>query len=769
MTNQDNSREEGQENLEEKIGLFGKFRGRGKKKKAIVDVSFMSLPGHKINLNEGGGVDINSEEGKGVSLKIHKERGKTSINPTDDPNIAHVNSDRETIFESSFPGMDVFVGKGGNRFKPIDDRNISFNLLDRMFLNFGGNMKNYFLARPTSRKGINYIINGVIGVVEAIIPRGGGLLTKYGEKDTKLVPVSESGTSVEVGKEVKVVVPKDRGLLTKYSEKDTKLVPVSEPGTSVEVGRKVKVVTPKRKNLSAKFGGDGTDTISPTDNSVPVVNAGREFEARTLEEEILSVELGRNWAIFRPKGKGDDNPSVTLHDKIEVTPLKSRGIIWNVIKKGRSAVVTAEPIKKGGKFLRMPNGILNLNNFKYKLSDGGIFDFNKEKWKKRWVKGLSLMVLGSALAGGVLKYQYLMNNNEGSSPQQPRSKRFDSIPELVEANGIYIYHKGAFDRWTDVWYDINTSQGLCEKDTYVTDRVKSRHLLVRLDGRVPRIVNTNGNNQKEKKNRGRMVVSREILMNYDLRIGHGGDFVLPIRKGEQGYPFALYCNGSKMGKAVERYLSGTIPPNQWWKGAGLKNKELKYGSAFEGIFKDFKDNEGNPTLPQELTHLLKAQALVESRFIPESISPSGARGILQLLRGTLSHYGVKRENDFKIPYQIRCAYAHYEDKIKEFKRSLGDIRASDEDKAKLALYLAMQAYHSGEGNVSGILKKPESKGILEKLLSENRSPQEVVHGLIISNYGFGKISNRKIGEESINYLPKIFAAERFLSENELRK
>ena len=748
---------------------------------------------------------LNTPEG-GLNLEV-KEDGTYEIVPSENPITSLMVGMKSEVVTPEGTGLDIFLFPHVTEIGPNEDSG-TYIKADRKFEVLASKdrgiltrySKESIEIGPTLYLGARILVDMEVYVIAS---ENNGLCTEYGKEGINKMQPSSTGDYVKIGRKVRVT-PEGRGLRMRFSEGGTELEPTSKPGAHVEVGKVAEVsasgngglcieygkeginkmhpsstgdyvkigrkvgVTPEGRDLLFELNKNGTNELSPKNRSGTSIKTGRRIGVDTFEDKSLAAEFGESEVILEPTDRSD--VPIKLGRKAGIKPKKGWGLgLWWDTMRNELGV---EPTKNRKTLFRTAGGLLDLKNSIFTPINGdGSFDLNALKWKKKLLKGLSLILLGGALVGGGwgLTSKYIMNNDEEISLRQSSSQRFDSIEELVEANGIDIYHEGAFDRWTDLRYDILTLQGLCEKETYVTDIITGRHFLVRSEGSISNVVNTNRDYEREKREQEPIELSPEALMNQDLRINHGGDYVLPIREGEQGYPFEFNCNGSDddIEQAVERYLSGRIPPNQWWPEAGLENLELPFSSGFEGIYRDFVDDEGNPTLPQEIVSLLKSKALVESRFISDAVSSSGAMGILQLSEDTLISCGVERENYFSIPYQIRCAYTHYQDKIGEFKGLLGDVRASDEDKEKLALYLTMQAHRSGEDNIRGILEKPESRGVLEELLSENRSPQEAVHGLTVLNYGFGT-SPYRIGENSITYIPDIFVAQGILPEDEQR-
>jgi soluble lytic murein transglycosylase-like protein len=99
--------------------------------------------------------------------------------------------------------------------------------------------------------------------------------------------------------------------------------------------------------------------------------------------------------------------------------------------------------------------------------------------------------------------------------------------------------------------------------------------------------------------------------------------------------------------------------------------------------------------------LIKAVALVESGFDPHAVSPKGAQGLMQLMPGTASDYGV--DDAFDPLQNLRAGSAHLRRLLDEFD---GDLT------------LALAAYNAGASTVrrhGGVPDYAETKEYLRRV------------------------------------------------------
>ena len=491
-----------------------------------------------------------------------------------------------------------------------------------------------------------------------------------------------------------------------------------------------------RSHIIARYGRDGLVPVL-SDGRKPVELRGDkrgckccikcdkgEFEIGDLSKggfRALLGNLGRRMLLYTPLGKGiilrlnedKDNNVVGLESKVS---------------------------RKEGVFLD---------------KEGERIDLGTLKPKGRWFRNLSKILLGGALASALT-----LGATEYFFDKSPR--RFDSIEELVEEN-IDNFNRGALGRAAGGYYYASTNQGVCNKDNYETDRVTGRHMYMDFNGELimrgneiffvntdrdyrrerTAFVNIDRNHRREREERNERNYTLASIRFDEIRASLGEDYVIPIEEGELGYPFEIPCNIINLMETLTEYHDGRIPPSHWWEGAGLHTSEVRYSSAFN-VYDDFKDNEGNPTLPNELRGLLPAQVLVESIYTLDADSDPVIAGTKRLSEKVFESCTAQdRGNYYKLPYGVRCLYTYYDKSINEFKESLEGINANDEEKTQLALYLTMQSFRSDIGTV---LQEQESRDFLEELLQDNLSPPEAVHRYVMSNHG-----------EAAHYLPYIFA------------
>ena len=374
--------------------------------------------------------------------------------------------------------------------------------------------------------------------------------------------------------------------------------------------------------------------------------------------------------------------------------------------------------------------------------NGKVLNPTTLKLRDRWPKRISRVLLSAVFAGALI---YGTTEYLDESPE-----RFDSIEELVEAN-IDSYKSNALSKLSERIRYALTNQGVCDASNYMKGNVTGRHLYVNFNGEpIMRgneiaFINTDRDYRRERIERNERKYTPASVRFDEIRASLGEDYVIPIEEGELGYPFEIPCNIIDMMKTLTEHHDGRIPPSHWWvwEGGGFRTVEVPYNSAFN-VYDDFKDNEGNPALPNELKYLLPAQVLVESMYTLDADSDPVIAGTKRLSEKVFESCTAQdRENYYKLPYGVRCLYTYYDKSINEFKESLKGINANDEEKTKLALYLTMQSFRSDVGTV---LQEQESRDFLEELLQDNLSPPEAVHRFVMLNHG-----------EAADYLPYIFA------------
>jgi membrane-bound lytic murein transglycosylase D len=175
---------------------------------------------------------------------------------------------------------------------------------------------------------------------------------------------------------------------------------------------------------------------------------------------------------------------------------------------------------------------------------------------------------------------------------------------------------------------------------------------------------------------------------------------------------------------VQRELRRFTEKDRAFIETSVRSRE-KYYDDIRAVFR----KEG---VPEELVNV----AAIESRFIPNALSPRGALGMWQFIRSTAQVYGLKtgRRGDERLdPVRSATAAARH---LKDLYRSFGDW------------FLALAAYNAGLGSVTRALSRSDvadfwSLARAGKLRRETADyvPRFIAVTLIIKDlekYGFEK-------------------------------
>ena len=175
---------------------------------------------------------------------------------------------------------------------------------------------------------------------------------------------------------------------------------------------------------------------------------------------------------------------------------------------------------------------------------------------------------------------------------------------------------------------------------------------------------------------------------------------------------------------VQRELRRFTEEDRAFIETSIRSRE-KYYDDIRAVFR----KEG---VPEELVNV----AAIESRFMPNALSPRGALGMWQFIRSTAQLYGLKtgvRGDERRDPVRSATAAARH---LKDLYRSLGDW------------FLALAAYNAGLGSVTRALSRSDvadfwSLARAGKLRRETADyvPRFIAVTLIIKDlekYGFEK-------------------------------
>ena len=334
-------------------------------------------------------------------------------------------------------------------------------------------------------------------------------------------------------------------------------------------------------------------------------------------------------------------------------------------------------------------------------------------------------------------------------------QRHPSIEDLIKEKGLEYYAPGSFQRWTESLVDAYTGTAICSQNN---NGQSYRSVLIRLDGSFAGGVNSNLLLVSDRESRQPRQLNEREWERIDVRTRNGHNYVIPFNQGDVGYPFEFGCNGDTLRSGVENYLREDIRGEYGEYGEyNVDFYEASWGVFYENGFRE------RGILPEETFYIVNGMANTESHFQTDVVSSKGAQGILQQTSPTLRNCQIPPNMYKNRLAQIDCAYRYFEDRFNRYKPLINDINISSEQENEFLLYLAVQAYHTGEGNIEKILNNLESIEIANRFVEEGRDLIEIVHGLTILNYGLGE-NGTKVGLVSGSYLPKVIASVRILEE-----
>jgi membrane-bound lytic murein transglycosylase MltF len=190
-------------------------------------------------------------------------------------------------------------------------------------------------------------------------------------------------------------------------------------------------------------------------------------------------------------------------------------------------------------------------------------------------------------------------------------------------------------------------------------------------------------------------VNEKIVFNSDVRFGWMVRKNNPKLKANLNQFISTVKKGTLLGNMFyKRYFK----QNPWLR-KGLTGEDLKRLEYYRQIFKKYADKYDFDWL------LLAAQAYQESRFEPNTRSPAGAVGLMQLLPSTGKDMGF---NDIKSPENNVHAGAKYMRWIMDNYFNETDI--SEDDRMRFAL----AAYNAGPTNIQRSRTRTAEMGNNEK-------------------------------------------------------
>ncbi len=131
----------------------------------------------------------------------------------------------------------------------------------------------------------------------------------------------------------------------------------------------------------------------------------------------------------------------------------------------------------------------------------------------------------------------------------------------------------------------------------------------------------------------------------------------------------------------------SLPPN-----AATENSSLRTRSYIDGLIEQAADQH------RVDPELVRAIVQVESNYNPYAVSRRGARGLMQLIPGTASRFGVRNSFDPQSNLDGGIRYLKYLMELFD-----GDLR------------LSLAAYNAGENAVGGVPPYPETREYLQKI------------------------------------------------------
>lgn len=118
-------------------------------------------------------------------------------------------------------------------------------------------------------------------------------------------------------------------------------------------------------------------------------------------------------------------------------------------------------------------------------------------------------------------------------------------------------------------------------------------------------------------------------------------------------------------------------------------------SSYDDLFKDAAAQTGWDW------RLIAAQCYQESGFDPEAVSGAGARGLMQIMPATASHYGVAASDLFQAKKNVHTAGRH----IAALNKNFLHIRSNAE-----RIKFVLAAYNGGEGHIRDAMRLCEKYG-----------------------------------------------------------
>lgn len=319
---------------------------------------------------------------------------------------------------------------------------------------------------------------------------------------------------------------------------------------------------------------------------------------------------------------------------------------------------------------------------------------------------------------------------------------YETLYEMSYNHAFEIITPGVAKRWEDNRRNIFLGEGFCsDKKTHAFFDFNGEYL-GSIENSSDPIENQNRINNKRKELSDRLSI--------------------PMYEGslsEWGYPIAISCDfdtdkkiyyGLKIhyGEVEEGLMTGTIRDDNITY-FSVQRKPLEF--VFNGMLK-----KGDYNLSDYTLSLVKGQCFIESSGNRETRSNS-AYGICQISKEVFHNECEKKSVDiYHRMEQVSCQLSTLERLERNFKNKVKNLfsHLDEEEQEVLTSIFALQAYHTGYGNIRSLLFNSKLPEDIEKY-----SPEDLHLTLILSSYGANSV-----GVNSITYVTDTKIASKLIRE-----
>jgi hypothetical protein len=166
---------------------------------------------------------------------------------------------------------------------------------------------------------------------------------------------------------------------------------------------------------------------------------------------------------------------------------------------------------------------------------------------------------------------------------------------------------------------------------------------------------------------------------------------------------------------------------------------------------------GRISLPESALSALAGKVIIESGAIRDSLSPAGARGLMQLSPEVLQDCEIDQRFHFHRIAQIDCALRLLEQNHRNLEPAFAEHFSHFPQQKAEILYamLLLQAYHSGVGRVLALLNDDSLNGPARYFARhhERFSAGDIALGMIFHNLG-----RNQLGFASLYYATDVSIA-----------